>query len=334
MNSYLEDARAQHVEALTAWRERRAEALKIEDPNQRAAALKTLQGERPAHPLVDGISLTAIGRGNRRLLAPLKTRHANAKAEHAEALGAWRERRAKALEIKDPEQRAAALEEIGRAKPTSPVLVATGAAVVATVVVWPMLHGHRAAIVSGALTLWVLVALVLGQTTPEQQPPAEKAEEDTSKAGDQEPDGEAEEEPDETLPTPAETHALTASLATGGTSVLLTRLAADLGAAHPLWKASTKAIRALLAQASIPVREGVRTPDGNGPGVHHEDVPPLPSPSRTAPLADVVANVGAGQSANTNTNNTEEWSTQEGRVMRADPENPARTIIVSRAPAA
>ncbi|MER7766000.1 hypothetical protein [Kitasatospora sp. NPDC096140] len=138
------------------------------------------------------------------------------------------------------------------------------------------------------------------------------------------------EAPRATTPTPVEAHSLTASLTASGSSVLLTRLAADLGAAHPSWTGSTKAVRALLSQARVPVREGVRTPDGNGPGVHHQDVPPLPCPPETT----AVANVGPAQSANANTNNAREWSTREGFVMRADPDNPARTIIVGRTTAA
>ncbi|MFJ4093752.1 hypothetical protein ACIPYS_19425 [Kitasatospora sp. NPDC089913] len=138
------------------------------------------------------------------------------------------------------------------------------------------------------------------------------------------------EAPQATVPTPVEAHSLTACLTASGSSVLLTRLAADLGAAHPSWTGSTKAVRALLSEAGVPVREGVRTPDGNGPGVHHQDVPPLPSPPETP----AVANVGPGQSANANTNNAREWSTREGFVMQTDPDNPARTIIVGRTTAA
>ncbi|MFB8172644.1 hypothetical protein ACFC60_32325 [Kitasatospora purpeofusca] len=160
-----------------------------------------------------------------------------------------------------------------------------------------------------------------GQEDQEQPVPAvgeEPAEEDPVEA------------PRATVPTPAEAHSLAASLTASGSSVLLTRLAADLGAAHPSWTGSTKAVRALLSEGGVPVREGVRTPDGNGPGVHHQDVPPLPSPSETP----VVANVGPGQSANANANNTREWSTREGFVMQTDPDNPARTIIVGRPAAA
>ncbi|MEU1284351.1 hypothetical protein [Kitasatospora sp. NPDC005856] len=187
---------------------------------------------------------------------------------------------------------------------------------------------------------WWIAALIHAPT-PDKTTPAEADQEDpdqpvpATEATEEEPAEEDRQETSEAAtPTPAETHSLTASLTTAGNSVLLTRLAADLAAFHPGWEPSTKAVRVLLSEAGIPVRGGVRTPDGNGPGVHHQDVPALRSPSASVPLPGVVANVGAGQSANANANNTEEWSTREGFVMRADPENPARTIIVSRANAA
>lgn len=176
----------------------------------------------------------------------------------------------------------------------------------------------------------MIVALIAGQTTPDAKPsevPISTPADDTPEAD----DDQAEEEPEPTAPTPAEAHALTVSLVAGGTSVLLTQLAADLAASHPGWQPSTKAVRALLAGAGITVRAGVRTPDGNGPGVHHQDVPPLPSSSDSAPSSGVVANVGPGQSANANANNTGEDPAREGFALRADPDNPARTIVVHSA---
>lgn len=182
------------------------------------------------------------------------------------------------------------------------------------------------------LGVWWIAALIHAPARGKDAPAEGQEDQDQPvPAVEEEP---AEEDPIEapraTVPTPVETHSLTASLTASGSSVLLTRLAADLGTAHPSWTGSTKAVRALLSQAGVPVREGVRTPDGNGPGVHHQDVPPLPSPSETT----AVANVGPVQSANANTNNTREWFTREGFVMRADPDNPARTIIVGRTTAA
>jgi hypothetical protein len=40
----------------------------------------------------------------------------------------------------------------------------------------------------------------------------------------------------------------------------------------------TKAVKALLHEAGIP-HKAVRTPTGNGPGVHRDDIPPAPSPA-------------------------------------------------------
>ncbi|WP_327421850.1 hypothetical protein OG763_15040 [Streptomyces sp. NBC_01230] len=58
----------------------------------------------------------------------------------------------------------------------------------------------------------------------------------------------------------------------GGSGVLHTALAEHL----PL--PSTKAVKRVLDRAGIAHRPGVRTPAGNGPGVHHHDFPPLPLP--------------------------------------------------------
>ncbi|MFF7949118.1 hypothetical protein [Streptomyces griseorubiginosus] len=55
-----------------------------------------------------------------------------------------------------------------------------------------------------------------------------------------------------------------------GDSVLLTRLRKHLRVAD------TKTVKALLKDEGIRVRTGVRTPAGNGPGVHHEDIPAPP----------------------------------------------------------
>lgn len=55
-----------------------------------------------------------------------------------------------------------------------------------------------------------------------------------------------------------------------GDHVLLTQLRKQLGAAD------TKAVRKLLKAEKIRVRAGVRTPAGNGPGVHKDDIPAAP----------------------------------------------------------
>ncbi|MFD0403378.1 hypothetical protein ACFVHI_35485 [Kitasatospora sp. NPDC127121] len=332
MDNHLAESLAVHAEALAAWRECRTKAQQIEDPEERAAALADLATRRPVHPYFGGLSLTALRRGNRRMLAPVRARHADAKAEHAETLAAWKKRHSTAQQIEDPEKRDAALDALKRERPTHPVLVATGCAVVAAVVLAgiPAVRHYAGVVVTSGLTLWVIVALILGNTTaPEKTPKA--LTEKVADAPADDADEDQEEEPETTVPTPAETHLLTASLAAGGTSVLLTRLAIDLAASHPSWEPSTKAVRTLLSEAGIRVRDGVRTPDGNGPGVHHEDVPPLPSPSESAPLPGVVANVGAGQSANANANNTIEAPAQEGFITVPHPTEPNRTIVVHAA---
>ncbi|MFF2118223.1 hypothetical protein ACFVXH_12940 [Kitasatospora sp. NPDC058184] len=334
MPTHLQDDLALHAETLAAWRELRAAAREIEDPAERAAALEALKGKRPTHPYLGGLSVAALRQGNRRLLTPLRARAADARAEHAQSLGAWKERRAEALKIKDPEQRAKALEALGE-RPKHPVLVAAGCAVVCSVLLAgvPAVRHYAPVAITGGLTLWVIAALILGQKPDHaQQPtPAEPAQETAPEPDGHGPDEEVEEDqeegPETTAPTPAGTHLLTACMTSDSRSVLLTALAAKLADEHPSWMASTKAVRTLLTAAGIPVRPGVRTPHGNGPGVHHEDVPALPSPSQVGEGVPAVANVGAGQSANTNTNNTDDRARREGFVMRADPDNPARTIV-------
>lgn len=65
-------------------------------------------------------------------------------------------------------------------------------------------------------------------------------------------------------------------LSRGGDHVLLTQLQKYLRAAD------TKAVRKLLKAEKIRVRDGVRTPKGNGPGVHQEDIP-APPPVEATP---------------------------------------------------
>ncbi|MBP5922164.1 MULTISPECIES: hypothetical protein [Streptomyces] len=57
-----------------------------------------------------------------------------------------------------------------------------------------------------------------------------------------------------------------------GNSVLLTALRDELELPD------TKAVKALLDQADVPYK-AVRTPTGNGPGVHKGDIPPMVSPA-------------------------------------------------------
>ncbi|MEU3574793.1 hypothetical protein AB0E96_41320 [Kitasatospora sp. NPDC036755] len=74
MDNHLAESLAVHSEALAAWRECRAKAQQIEDPEARTAALADLAARRPVHPYLGGISLTAVRQGNRRMLAPLRAR--------------------------------------------------------------------------------------------------------------------------------------------------------------------------------------------------------------------------------------------------------------------
>ncbi|MEU4996567.1 hypothetical protein [Streptomyces sp. NPDC021622] len=103
------------------------------------------------------------------------------------------------------------------------------------------------------------------------------------------------------------------ALGKGGNHVLLTALRKELGVDD------TKAVRALLKTEKIRVRSGVRTPKGNGPGVHHEDIPPAPPESNQAHGDGCCC-----RSAN-NTNNVDEGPSQKG--LRAEPIGQAGTLV-------
>lgn len=122
----------------------------------------------------------------------------------------------------------------------------------------------------------------------------------------------AEEQPEA---EPADVVAILQQLGEGGHHVRLTQLQEAAGLPD------TKAVRALLDKAGIPVRPGVRAGGKNGPGVHHDDVPaPLPaddSPSRGRCLCR--------SDANTNTNN--EAPERAGEGLRVDPIGQAGTVI-------
>lgn len=66
----------------------------------------------------------------------------------------------------------------------------------------------------------------------------------------------------------------------------------------------TKTVRALLDEADIPVRAGVRAGGKNGPGVHHTAIP------RSCEAADDGCWCRSG--ANTNANNTPEQGPEKG----------------------
>lgn len=97
------------------------------------------------------------------------------------------------------------------------------------------------------------------------------------------------------------------SLAGDGRHVLLTELRDAVGAPD------TKAVRALLNEAGIIIRSGVRTPAGNGPGVHQDDIPaPLPDQKDTHDGC-----CSCRSTANANTNNADPDDDGEGvRVQR------------------
>lgn len=131
-----------------------------------------------------------------------------------------------------------------------------------------------------------------GTATP--QPPAQ-APEPTHEHDHEAPPGQLEEAPPEPPNSPSRetlTRALH-HLYQGGSGVLHTALVQHLGLAD------SQAAKRALGEAGIPYRAGVRTPAGNGPGTHRSDFPPLP-PTPGPPQG---TDVGAGQAANTNTNN-------------------------------
>jgi len=97
------------------------------------------------------------------------------------------------------------------------------------------------------------------------------------------------------------------TLGAGGHSVLLTALRKQLGAAD------TKTVRKLLKAEKIRFRPGVRTPTGNGPGVHHEDIPPAPH----EPNGEHGDGCCCRSANNTNANNEAEDPSQKGLSVEA-----------------
>lgn len=180
--------------------------------------------------------------------------------------------------------------------------------------------------------VWWIAALIHAPAPGEAAPAGDEQDQDQLvPATEEEPvEDEAVEVPEATSPTPADARRAVALLGADGTHVALTAVTAHLAAAHPLWKRSGKAARALLQEAGVRVRDGVKVGGVSVQGIHTDDVPPLPYPSESAPAGVVVA----GQSNNNNHNNAEQWSTREGFVMRAHPDDPARTIVVGRTNAA
>ncbi|TLQ43474.1 hypothetical protein [Streptomyces marianii] len=106
---------------------------------------------------------------------------------------------------------------------------------------------------------------------------------------------------EEEQPEPVDIVATLHEAADPGRSVLLTQIQKVAGLPN------TRAVRALLGEAGIRTR-GVRTPAGNGPGVHHEDIPPPLSPESDTPSEGCLCSSGA----NANTNNESGEGAREG----------------------
>lgn len=105
------------------------------------------------------------------------------------------------------------------------------------------------------------------------------------------------------------------AMAAGGGHILLTQLQATTGLPD------TKAVRALLDEAGVRVRAGVRTTGGNGPGVHHDDVPPLPDAESGTPSEGCLCS----STANTNANNVPAAGAQEG--LHVEPIGHAGAVV-------
>jgi len=105
------------------------------------------------------------------------------------------------------------------------------------------------------------------------------------------------------------------ALAAGGEHVRLTQLQEAAGLPD------TKTVRALLEEAGVPVRSGVRAGGKNGPGVHQEDVPPLSLPDGAPPAERCLCS----SAANANTNNAGGEGPREG--FRVEPIGQAGTVV-------
>ncbi|MFE5681719.1 hypothetical protein [Streptomyces sp. NPDC056512] len=150
---------------------------------------------------------------------------------------------------------------------------------------------------------WIVWVLLGWCAAAWSHAPAEEADEEPA----EDADAPAEEGPAE--PDPADVADVVRDVIGTGRGALLTALRGPLGAAD------TRAVRECLDGADIPVRPGVRTAGGNGPGVHRDDVPA----PRPAPPDAPVGVVAAGEDANTNTNNGLRVEVREGMTIITDP---------------
>ncbi|WP_112469428.1 hypothetical protein [Streptomyces triticisoli] len=105
------------------------------------------------------------------------------------------------------------------------------------------------------------------------------------------------------------------TLSNGGQHVLLTQLQKTLAVPD------TKTVRALLKTAGIRVRAGVRTPAGNGPGVHRDDIP-APSLTESGPHSEGCC---CRSGNNANANNAPTGPTEEG--LRVEPIGLAGAVV-------
>lgn len=125
-----------------------------------------------------------------------------------------------------------------------------------------------------------------------------------------------EEEPEQD--EPVDIVATLHDLSNGGEHVRLTQLQEAAGLPD------TKAVRALLDEASIRIRTGVRSGGKNGPGVHHDDIPPI----EATPSDGCLCRSGA----NANTNNSKGEGGGEG--LRVELIGQAGTVVHTPAEAA
>lgn len=175
----------------------------------------------------------------------------------------------------------------------------------------------------GVVVVWLL--LVLAFTPKEYLDRLTAAierrihpDQDDAEADDETPDESAGEAPTE--PDPADVLDLVRDLIGDSRGVLLTALR------QPLRAADTRAVREVLAGAGIRVREGVRTAGGNGPGVHRDDLPPLPPIDGSAPVGSLTCT----NAANTNANNRLTVQSREGMTIINDPADRHRTHTLKK----
>jgi hypothetical protein len=117
---------------------------------------------------------------------------------------------------------------------------------------------------------------------------------------------------------PVDIVAVLQQLGEGGEHVRLTQLQEATGLPD------TKTVRALLDEAGIPIRTGVRAGGKNGPGVHATDIPPIGA----APSERCLCRSGA----NANTNNDGGEGPEKG--LRVDHIGHAGTVVRTPAEAA